>query len=82
MEISGIQSGMGFNFQASEKSAPANRTATLADTVNLQGVQVLADDEVEAVYNDTVNMIGTDAGQALSAHAGLSESRVFALLGM
>lgn len=82
MEISGIGSVMPFSFQASERTAAIGSQQNLEDKVDLRGVQILADDEVEGVYNDTIGMIGSDAANALSMHGGLSESRVFALLGM
>lgn len=82
MEISGIGPVMPFNFQAAEKGTVAANMQNLEDKVDLRGVQILADDEVESVYNDTLGMIAGDAANALSMHGGLSESRVFALLGI
>lgn len=73
---------MPFNFQASGRGTVAENAQNLEDKVNLSGVQILADDEVEGVYNDTIGMIASDAANALSVHGGLSENRVFALLGI
>ncbi len=82
MEISGIRSTFPFLFQNNEKGVNVNNIKDLGDVVDIHSPQILADDEVEGVYNDTLNMITTDHAQALAAHSGLSESRVFALLGM
>lgn len=82
MEISGIRSAFPFLFQNNEKSTSAEVINSLGDRVDISAPQVLADEEVEAVYNDTINMIANDHAQALSAHSGLSENRVFALLGI
>ena len=82
MEISAIHGATGFNFQGMEKSGSPARASVSPDTVNLKGVQLLSDEEVETVFNDTVNMIGNDASEAMAVHGALSESRVFALLGL
>lgn len=80
MEISQIRSSMPFMFPTPEKeSAPVRSTG---DIVDIQAPQLLADDEVEGVLADTISMIGNDPATALSVHSGLSESRVFALLGL
>ncbi len=65
-------------FTGTEKEAASRATG---DTVDVHAPQLLADDEVEGVLNETINMIGSDSATALSVHSGLTESRVFALLG-
>lgn len=82
MEISGIRSVFPFLFQDSEKGVNVDKVNNSGDVVDIRGPQILADEEVEGVYNDTLNMIANDRAEALSVHSGLSESRVFALLGM
>ena len=82
MEISGIRSAFPFLFQNNEKGTSPDVINNLGDRVDIRAPQILADEEVETVYNETLNMIGSDHAQALSAHSGLSENRVFALLGM
>ena len=79
MEISGIRSTMPFMFQGTEKGA-SQKQAT-GDVVDIQQPQILSDEEAETVFNDTLSMIAHDAVNALSVHSGLSEDRVFALLG-
>lgn len=82
MEISQIRTAMPFLFPGSEKEAPASTIRNSGDTVDLHGVEILADEDVEGIFNETISMIGSDSAAALSVHSGLSESRVFALLGM
>lgn len=79
MEISGIRSAFPFMFPGNEKDAEIRHE--IGDTVDVHAPQLLADDEVEDVLNDTIAMIGNDSASALSVHSGLTESRVFALLG-
>ena len=81
MEISGISSSIPCMFHNRE-GAQAAREEGIKDTVNIQGNRLLADDEVDGVLKDTVAMIGANRADALSAHSGLNESRVFALLGV
>lgn len=78
MEISGIRSALPFVFQGAEKET-ANHD--IGDVVDVHAPRILADDEVEGVLNETIGMIASDAAHALSVHSGLTESRVFALLG-
>ena len=80
MEISGIRSSMPLMFPGQDASAI--RQEGIKDTVSLHNSQLLADDEVDGVLNDTMAMIGANRADALSVHSGLSESRVFALLGV
>lgn len=79
MEISGIRSSLPFLFPGAEKD-----TATVeprGDFVDIRHANILSDEEAETVFQDTIAMIGSDAANALSVHSGLTESRVFALLG-
>lgn len=43
---------------------------------------LLADDEVDGVLDDTMNMISQNPMDALSVHSGLSASRVASLLSL
>lgn len=81
MEISGIRSAFPFLFQSNEKGANVDNVKNLGDIVDINAPEILADEDVEGVYNDTLAMIANDRASALTAHSGLSESRVFALLG-
>lgn len=80
MEISQIRSAMPFLFQSQEKGDAPIRVN--GDIIDVHAPQLLADDEVDDVLNETISMIGSDSAAALSVHSGLSESRVFALLGI
>lgn len=81
MEISGIRSAFPFMFQVGEKEAAEKILQSAKDVVDVHAPELLADDEVDDVFADTISMIGQDNAAALSVHSGLSESRVFALLG-
>lgn len=82
MEISGLRSTFPFMFPGSEKESSEIQTRNAGDINDVHMPQLLADDEVEGVMNDTISMIGQDGAAALSVHSGLTESRVFALLGL
>lgn len=82
MEISGIGATMPFNYLTNEKGQASNKPQLPEDTVELQGLNIPNDEEAEIIYNDTLAMLASDNGAALSVHSGLSESRVFELLGM
>lgn len=82
MEISQIRSALPFMFPTAEKEAGSNGVRNLGDRVDVHAPELLADEDVEGVLNDTISMIGNDSAAALSVHSGLTESRVFALLGM
>lgn len=85
MEISGIRSAFPFAFPTADKDGgDAAQAASLAtgDMVDIHAPQLLADDEVDGVLDQTLSMIAQDNVAALSVHGGLSESRVFALLGL
>lgn len=77
MEISGIGSNISFFYPNKENSVkPAE-----GDVVDIKSQQILSDEEAEKVYNETLSMISNDAFSALTVHSGLSEDRVYALLG-
>lgn len=79
MEISGIRSSLPFVFPGIEKD---NGHSSVAGDINdVRQPQILSDEEAENVFQDTLGMIAKDAANALGVHSGLSESRVFALLG-
>lgn len=82
MEISGINSSLPFAFTMSDKDDSGSTPAAVQDTVDIRAPQLLEDDEVDGVLDDTLNMIAQDNVGALSVHGGLSQSRVFALLGL
>ena len=79
MEISGIRSSMPFVFGGAEKEATTINPQK--DVIDIHQPELIPDEEVETVFQDTLRMIGEDAATALGIHSGLSESRVFALLG-
>ena len=81
MEISQIRSSLPFLFPNADKEAP-QAPKTSGDIVDIRSPQLIADEDVDDVLNDTIAMIGNDGAAALSVHSGLSESRVFALLGL
>lgn len=81
MEISGILSGASYLFPNIEKEN-GGVTRQSGDIVDIRQPEILSDEEAENVYNDTIAMIGQDGAAALSVHSGLSENRVFALLGL
>lgn len=82
MEISGIRSTFPFLFQNNEKGVNVDNISNSGDIVDIHTPEILSDEEAENVYNDTLSMIANDHASALSVHSGLSESRVFALLGL
>ncbi len=82
MEISGITPSAPFSFLLPDKEDSSSTPAAVQDTVNISAPSLLQDDEVEDVLGDTLSMIAGDSAGALAAHGGLSESRVFALLGL
>ena len=63
-------------------AAPAAAAQPAPDTVDVSSPWLLPDDEVDGVLDATMNMISQDNLAALSVHGGLSQSRVFALLGL
>jgi len=82
MEISQIRSALPFMFPGSEKEENAVAPRPVGDTVDVHAPELLADEDVEGVLNETISMIGSDSAAALSVHSGLTQSRVFALLGL
>lgn len=82
MEISNITNALGFTFGLPDKDDSGSTPAPLQDMLDISNFQLLADDEVDDVMDDTLNMIAQDNVAALSVHGGLNESRVFALLGL
>lgn len=79
MEISGIRSSMPFIFSGAEKEAA--QVTNKGDVIDIHQPEILSDEEAKTVFKDTLSMIAQDATAALGVHSGLSESRVFALLG-
>lgn len=69
-----------FAFPQTDKENAA-QAQPVGDMVDIHGPELLADEEVDGVLNETIGMITGDRAGALSVHSGLSESRVFALLG-
>ena len=82
MEISQIRSAVPFLFPNAEKEAVEAAPKSMGDTVDIRGLDLIPDEEVDNVLSETISMIGSDSAAALSVHSGLSESRVFALLGL
>lgn len=82
MEISSINAANPFNFLLSDKESAASAApAAVQDVVSLSTANLLTDEEGEGVLHETQNMILGDSVGALAAH-NLSQSRVFALLGL
>lgn len=82
MEISQIRSAFSFMFPNQEKEKAEATLKQASDIIDIHAPDLLADEDVEGVLNETISMIGNDGAAALSVHSGLSESRVFALLGL
>lgn len=80
MEIKGLGSAFPFMFQGGEKAGDA-AVRQASDVVDVHSPYIIPDEEVDAVYNETLDMIAQDSAGALAVHSGLSGSRVFALLG-
>ena len=69
-------------FPNAEKDSHDAAMKTTGDKVDVRAPELIPDEEVENVLNETISMIGNDSAAALSVHSGLTESRVFALLGL
>lgn len=82
MEISGINAFHPFTFTRTDKDDSGSTPAAVQDVVNLSAPKLLEDHEVDSVMDDTLNMIAQDNVAALSVHGGLSQNRVYALLGI
>ena len=81
MELTGITQSMSFFFRFPDRENGGSMPPAAQDTVNVSATPLLGDDQVQDVFNDTLDMIATDHMAALSAHGGLTPERVFALLG-
>lgn len=82
MEISQIRSAFPFMFPTQERESAEATLKKAGDLVDVHAPELIADEDVEGVLNETIGMIGNDGAAALSVHSGLSQSRVFALLGL
>ena len=82
MNISGINSANSFAFPSIEKEESATPTSLSHDVVSLSAPDLLADEDVDGVLNDTMGMISQNPMAALSVHGGLSASRVASLLSL
>ncbi len=82
MEISAIRSAFPFAFPGLEKESAEAAPQALGDRIDINAPALLSDEEVDGVLADTMGMIAGDGAAALSVHGGLSENRVFALLGL
>ncbi len=69
MEISGINSIFPFQLPKSEKDANGGTPLQLADTVDVHQPELLADDEVEGVMSESMDMIVGDPLAALSVQS-------------
>ena len=82
MEISGLNAFHPFAFPRPDKDDSGSTPAAVQDVVNLSTPKLLEDHEVDSVMDDTLTMIAQDNVAALSVHGGLSQSRVYGLLGI
>ena len=82
MEVSGITVSPNYIFRLPEMEEEGSAPAALRDAVSLSTPREFTDEEAELMLDDTINMIGADSATALSLHGGLSESRVYQLLGL
>ena len=82
MKISGLNPTPAFAFPAMEKDESTAASVPSHDVVSLSSTNLLADDEVDGVLDDTMSMISQNPMDALSVHSGLSASRVAALLSL
>lgn len=82
MEISQIRHALPFMFPNADKEMQDASVKGLGDRIDVHAPNLIPDEEVENVLNETISMIGSDSAAALSVHSGLNESRVFALLGL
>ena len=81
MKISGISSAFPYTFLMPEKDDSGSSPAAMQDTINVHAPQILDDSEVDTVLDETLQMLAADPVSALSAHGGLNQNRVFALVG-
>lgn len=82
MKISGLNPTPAFAFPAMEKDESTAASVPSHDVVSLSSTNLLADDEVDGVLDDTMSMISQNPMNALSVHSGLSASRVASLLSL
>ena len=82
MKISGLNPTPAFAFPAMEKDENTAASTPTRDVVSLSAPNLLADDEVDGVLDDTMSMISQNPMDALSVHSGLSASRVAELLSL
>ena len=82
MKISGLYPTPSFAFPVMEKDDNTAASAPSRDVVSLSAPNLLADDEVDGVLDDTMSMISQNPMDALSVHSGLSASRVASLLSL
>lgn len=82
MEISALDKALPFNFIMTDKDGMGNVPPVAQDFVDISAPQLLADDEVDDVLDATIDMLARDNVAALSVHGGLTQSRVFSLLGL
>lgn len=82
MKISGLNPTPAFAFPSIEKDESTAASTPSRDVISLSAPNLLADDEVDGVLDDTMSMISQNPMDALSVHSGLSASRVAALLSL
>lgn len=82
MELSGITVSPNYIFRLPEMDDEGSAPAALRDSVSLCAPYEFTDEEAELMLDDTINMIGEDSVTALSLHGGLTENRVYQLLGL
>lgn len=82
MEISQVRAAMPFLFPNADKETSAVLHKAGGDIVDVHMPELIADEDVDGVLNETISMIGSDNAGALSVHSGLNQARVFALLGL
>ena len=82
MKISGLNPTPAFAFPSIEKDESTAASTPSRDVVSLSAPNLLADDEVDGVLDDTMSMISQNPMDALSVHGGLSASRVASLLSL
>ena len=82
MKISGLNPTPAFAFPSIEKDESTAASTPSRDVVSLSAPNLLADDEVDGVLDDTMSMISQNPMSALSVHGGLSASRVADLLSL
>lgn len=82
MEVSGITVSPNYIFRLPEMDDEGSAPAALRDAVSISHPYEFSDEEAEVLLDDTISMIGSDSATALSLHGGLTENRVYQLLGL